>query len=227
MPELLAQSRPRNINAHTLEALDKGYISKYDDIFQEQERNRRDTFNADLKLYDTGFDRIEQDIKGTITSRPTLFQKVSQALQAIYAGDQQRHDRVTAEKMSCHSSKNAHRQSLFSVSLDTFVIGFNHDHVYVVRKFALVDDGEWNHITMLQQDVQSLFQEFENSLHALTSKHANIFEVAMQKYRALLDFHDSDPYESSDDELNFDGTDESDDDEPDFDGSDVAVSANC
>ncbi|THH32787.1 hypothetical protein EUX98_g1423 [Antrodiella citrinella] len=183
-----AQSPPRRSSAQSLDALAKEYVSKYDDIFQEQERNRQDAFMADLKLYDAGFDQTEQDIKQAIASRPALLQKISQTLRTIYANDQERQGQVTAQKTLCHNSKNTHRQTLFSESVETFTVCFNQDQVSVLRQFTFIDDGEWSHLAMLQEGVQSLFQEFEDSLRALASKHAQIFEAAMREYSKLFGF---------------------------------------
>lgn len=182
-----AQSPPPKPDTQSsLDSLIKEYVSKYDDIFQEQEKHRREVFTEDLKLYNEGFDQVDKDIQQSIWSRPALFQKTSKILHAIYSDDQERYAQVFADKTFLQDSKDTHRQSEFLTTQQRFILYFDRDQVSVLKHFTISDDGEWSHLSILQASIQNLFVVFEGSLQALAQKHATIFEAAMREYSRRL-----------------------------------------
>ncbi|TCD65128.1 Mitochondrial ATPase complex subunit atp10 [Steccherinum ochraceum] len=167
----------------SLDGLTRDYASRYDEVFDEQESRRAEIFAADMAAYQAGFQEVVSNAEAILASRQTVFAQMSKIFRAIYEDDQERQSKFFRQKIFLQNSKEEHRQSQFAVLQQSLVVCFDEDRTSILDHFSIMDQGEWEHIAMLDRSTQDLFLMFRDLLQAQVAKHDAIFADAITEYQ--------------------------------------------
>lgn len=165
-----------------MDSLIRSYISKYNEVFEEHERHRTDTFTTDMKLYDTGFEQAGNDLQDDASSHQGIFEELKRVIQALFSDDHTRFAVLFTHKAHSRNLKTQSRRSQYLIASQTHEQLFEGDKHHVLAEFTFADSSESEHVAMLMSSIQALVAMFETWLRELVEKHDGIFDLAMQEY---------------------------------------------
>lgn len=157
-------------------------LPKYEKILREQEKDREDTFEEDMKLCDSIFDHIKADAPDRTQARSALFQKINEDLHSILTEDTRRYAETFVTSAHLHNCNDKHRTAQFSLTYHTYLLRFNDEQSRTLKQFILADESEWKHFKMLQGTVENLLHTYCDHLRALMGRHESAFLAALAEY---------------------------------------------